>query len=159
MNITAAITYSKTTDLNQNFQAKFQEKCWLSWSVMFFRLSELLKRHNNWEFRTKGGVSFSLVLGHPLFLYVASNAFPDIGSVGRIQKNKNKNKNLQEVSRSETPGGPGPQDDVKIKVNIHIIIWINKIQNILQKNVPVFSLCCYYAHFSDKKDYFKWKMV
>ena len=40
-------------------------------------------------------------LGHPLFFRLASNAFPDIGSVGRIEKKK-----LKKVTRSLGIGGP-----------------------------------------------------
>ena len=34
------------------------------------------------------------VLGHPLFFCLPSNAFPDIGSVGRIEKKKNPKKKI-----------------------------------------------------------------
>ena len=47
----------------------------------------------------------------PLFFRLASNAFPDIGSAGRIEKKKKKlEKKSQEVSEQEALV---PQDDVK----------------------------------------------
>ena len=45
----------------------------------------------------------------PFFFRLASNAFPDIGSAGRIEKKKTKKKS-QEVSEQEALV---PQDDVK----------------------------------------------
>ena len=45
---------------------------------------------------------FFHILGHPLFFRLASNAFPDIGSVGRIGK-----ENLKKITRSLGIGGPG----------------------------------------------------
>ena len=52
----------------------------------------------------------ALVLGHPPFFFrLASNAFPDVGSVGWIEK-KNLRKKSQEVSEQEALL---PQDDVK----------------------------------------------
>ena len=45
-------------------------------------------------------------MGHPLFFRrLASNAFPDIGSVGRIEKKKKKTKII--IKRSHGIGGPG----------------------------------------------------
>ena len=38
---------------------------------------------------------FFHILGHPLFFRLVSNAFPDIGSVGRIEK-----ENLKKITRS-----------------------------------------------------------
>ena len=38
----------------------------------------------------------------PFFFRLASNAFPDIGSIGRIEK-----KNLKKITRSLRKGGPG----------------------------------------------------
>ena len=49
------------------------------------------------------------MLGHPLFFRSASNAFPDVGSVGRIVKKILKKKS-QEVSEKEPLV---PQEDVK----------------------------------------------
>ena len=46
----------------------------------------------------------------PLFFRLASNAFPDIGSAGRIEKKKKLEKKSQEVSEQEALV---PQDDVK----------------------------------------------
>ena len=45
---------------------------------------------------------FFHILGHPLFFRLASNAFPDIGSVGRIGK-----ENLKKITRSLEIGGAG----------------------------------------------------
>ena len=45
-------------------------------------------------------------MGHPhFFLRLASNAFPDIGSVGRIEKKKNFKKNHKKSIVG--PGTPG----------------------------------------------------
>ena len=45
----------------------------------------------------------ALVLGHPPFFFrLASNAFPDVGSVGWIEKKKPKKK----ITRSLGIGGP-----------------------------------------------------
>ena len=46
----------------------------------------------------------------PFFFRLASNAFPDIGSAGRIEKKKKLEKKSQEVSEQEALV---PQDDVK----------------------------------------------
>ena len=80
--------------------------------------------------------------GHPLFfLRLPSNAFPDIGSVGRIEKKNHKK------SRNSRPWYP----KTTLKVNIHIFgstkctIYCEKCSCFCS----CFSLCCYYAHFSD----------
>ena len=45
----------------------------------------------------------ALVLGHPPFFFrLASNAFPDVGSVGRTDKKKT----LKKITRSLGIGGP-----------------------------------------------------
>ena len=59
----------------------------------------------------------------PLFFHFASNAFPDIGSVGRNEKKKPKKNHKK--SRNRRPWYPR----VTLKVNIYI--WINKMHNIL----------------------------
>ena len=54
--------------------------------------------------------------GHPLlFFRLASNAFPDVGSVGRMEKKRSKKKNHKK-SRNRRPWYPR----MKLKVNIHI---------------------------------------
>ena len=61
----------------------------------------------------------------PVFFFrLPLNAFPDIGSVGRIEK-KNLKKKSQEVSEYQALV---PQDDVKSQ---HSHIWMNKMHNIL----------------------------
>ena len=73
------------------------------------------------------------------FFCLASNAFPDIGSVGRIEK-KNLKKILKE-SRNRRPWYP----KMTLKVNIHIF-GLTK-WTIYCKNrscfCSCFSLCCY----------------
>ena len=45
----------------------------------------------------------------PFFLRLASNAFPDIGSVGRIEKKKKKTeKKIHRKSRNKRPGTQAP---------------------------------------------------
>ena len=68
---------------------------------------------------------FHLIPSH-LFFCLASNAFSDIGSVGRIEKKKKNLKKIQMKSRNSRPWYPR----TTLKVNIHII-WINKMDNIL----------------------------
>ena len=80
----------------------------------------------------------SFVLGHPLFFRSASNAFSDIGSVGRIEKKNHKK------SRNRRPWYPW----TTLKVNFHII-GVTKC-TICCKKCPCFFLCCYYDHFSDR---------
>ena len=56
---------------------------------------------------------YSLIspLSHPLFFFrLASNAFPDIGSVGWIEKKKNFKKNHK---KSQNEEALVPQDNVK----------------------------------------------
>ena len=83
----------------------------------------------------------------PFFFHLASNAFSDIGFVGRIKKKKKFHK------KSWRPWYPR----VMLKVNIHIF-GLTKC-TIYCKKCPCFcscfSLCCYYAHFSDQKNYLK----
>ena len=67
------------------------------------------------------------IYGHPLFFRLASNAFPDIWSVGRIAKKKNHTK-----SRNRRPWYPR----MTLKVNIHIF-GLTKC-TIYCKNVLVF---------------------
>ena len=100
---------------------------------------------------TPSTISF-ILLGHPLFfLHLSSNAFPDIELVGRIEK-KNLKKNHKK-SRNSRPRYPR----TTLKVNIHIF-GLTKCTIYCEKCscfCSCFSLCCYYAHFSDKKNYFK----
>ena len=56
--------------------------------------------------------TFSFLEGKaiPLFFFrLASNAFPDFGSVGRIVKKKNTEKKNHKKSRNRSLGGPGTQ--------------------------------------------------
>ena len=88
-----------------------------------------------------------IMKGHSLvFLRLPSNAFPDIGSVGRIGKKKNLKKNHKK-SRNSGPWYPR----TTLKVNIHIF-GLTKCTIYCEKCscfCSCFSLCCYYAHFSD----------
>ena len=89
----------------------------------------------------------------PFFLSLPSNAFPDIGSVGRIET-KNLKKNNKK-SRNSRPWYPR----MTLKVNIHIF-GLTKCTIYCEKCscfCPCFSLCCYYAHFSDWKKKFQVK--
>ena len=76
---------------------------------------------------------------------LASNAFPDIESVGRIEKKKPKKQNHKK-SRNRRPWYPR----TTLKVNIHIFgltkctIYCKKCSCLCS----CFSLCCYYAHFA-----------
>ena len=60
----------------------------------------------------------------PFFFRLASNAFPDIGSVGRIEKKILKKKFTMQKSRNMRPWYPR----MTLK---HLHIWINKMHNIL----------------------------
>ena len=87
----------------------------------------------------------------PIFFRLPSNAFPDIGSVCRIEKKNHKK------SRNSRPWYPRTTP----KVNIHIFGWA-KCTTYCKKCscfCSCFSLSCYYAQFSYEKDYFKWKTV
>ena len=82
-------------------------------------------------------------LGHPFFSRLASNAFPDIGSVGRIEKKKLKKNHKK--SRNSGPWYPW----TTLKVNIHIF-GLTKCKIYCEKCSCFcfcFSLGCYYAHF------------
>ena len=74
------------------------------------------------------------MLGHPLFFRSASNAFPDVGSVGRIEKKNSKKKNHKK-SRNKSPWYPRKT----LKVNIHLQLYLDE-QNAQYtvKSVPVF---------------------
>ena len=76
----------------------------------------------------------------PLLFLLASNAFPDIGTVGRIEKKNHKK------SRNMRPWFP-----MTLKVNIHI--FGSTKCTIYRKKCSCFCSCfslrCYYAHFSD----------
>ena len=55
--------------------------------------------------------------GHPLlFFRLASNAFPDVGSVGRMEKKRSKKKNHKKSQNRKPCWYPR----MKLKVNIHI---------------------------------------
>ena len=88
-------------------------------------------------------------LGHPLFfLRLPSNAFPDIGSVGRIEKKKKKKNHKK--SRNSRPWYPR----TTLKVSNILIFRLTKCTIYCEKCscfCSCFSLCCYYAHFSDPK--------
>ena len=77
----------------------------------------------------------------PLLSRLASNAFPDFGSVGRIKK-KN-----QKKSRNRRPWYP----KITLKVDIYIF-GLTKCTIYCKKCscfCSCFALCCYYAQFSD----------
>ena len=77
----------------------------------------------------------------PIFFRLASNAFPDVGSVKRIEKKTHKK------SRNMRPWYPR----MTLKVNIHIF-GLTKCTIYCKKCSCFrccFSLFCYYAHFSD----------
>ena len=86
-------------------------------------------------------------LGNPLFfLCLPSNVFPDIGSVGWIEKQKTWKKNHKK-SWNSRPWYPRTM----LKVSIHIF-GLKKCTIYCEKCscfCSCFSLCCYYAHFSD----------
>ena len=88
---------------------------------------------------------FVVLRPSPFFLSLPSNAFPDIGSVGRIET-KNLKKNNKK-SRNSRPWYPRTM----LKVNIHIF-GLTKCTIYCEKCscfCPCFSLCCDYSHFSD----------
>ena len=68
-----------------------------------------------------------------LFFRLASNAFPDIGSVGRIEKKKIPKKKNHKESRNSSPCYPR----MTLKVNIYIF-GLTKCTIYCKKNVPVF---------------------
>ena len=76
-----------------------------------------------------------------------SNALPDFGLVGRIEKKTLKNKNHKK-SRNRRPWYPR----MTLKVNNHIFGLTKHTINC--KKCSCFSLCFYYAHFSDYKNLF-----
>ena len=82
------------------------------------------------------------------FFRLASNAFPDIGSVGRIEKKQTKKK-INKKSQNRRPWYPR----TPLNVNIHIF-GLTKC-TIYCKKCSCFcscsSLCCYYAHFQIKR--------
>ena len=83
----------------------------------------------------------------PFFFRLGSNAFPDIGSGSRTEKT-----NLKKITKSLGIGSPGtPGGRMTLKVNIHIF-GLTKYTIYCKKCLCLcscFSLCCYYAHFSD----------
>ena len=85
----------------------------------------------------------------PFFFRLASNAFPDIGSVGL--KKKKTSKQHHKKSRNRRPWYPGTTLN-----GIHIIGFTKC--TICCKKCSCFSLCCYYDHFSDRlKELFRVK--
>ena len=76
----------------------------------------------------------------PLLFSLASNAFPDIGTVGRIEKKNHKKSPNRRLWFPMT-----------LKVNIHI--FGSTKCTIYRKKCSCFCSCfslrCYYAHFSD----------
>ena len=81
----------------------------------------------------------------PFFLRLASNAFPDIGSVGQSDwKKKHLPKKNHKKSRNRRPWYPG----TTLKVNFHIT-GLTKC-TICCKKCSCFSPCCYYDNFSDR---------
>ena len=82
------------------------------------------------------------------FFRLAANAFPDIGSVGRIEK-KQTNKKIHKKSQNRRPWYPR----TTLNVNIHIF-GLTKCTIYCKKCscfCSCFSLCCYYAHFQIKR--------
>ena len=84
----------------------------------------------------------------PFFLRLASNAFPDIGSVGPIEKDKN-------ITRSLGIGGLVPQHhclgpEPKINVAEKLVDVIVKLRQRGKKDQPPKHCCCHYGHFSDE---------
>ena len=58
----------------------------------------------------------------PFFLRLPSNAFPDIGSVGRIEKKKNLKQNHKK-SRNSRPWYPRTKENVQYTVkNVHVFV-------------------------------------
>ena len=82
------------------------------------------------------------------FFRLAANAFPDIGSVGRIEKKQTKKK-IHKKSQNRRPWYPR----TTLNVNIHIF-GLTKCTIYCKKCscfCSCFSLCCYYAHFQIKR--------
>ena len=80
-----------------------------------------------------------------MFFRLASKAFPDIGSVGRIEKKKAKKKPLKSRNRrSVNPGGRQKLTFTLFGLTKYIV-YCKKCSCFCS----CFSLCCYYAHFSD----------
>ena len=74
-----------------------------------------------------------------LFFRLASNAFPDLGSVGRIKTKSTKKKNKENVLGSGTPAS---------------LLWRLETTSHCKKLIRIHSLnhatkSCYNAHFSD----------
>ena len=84
-------------------------------------------------------------LGHPLFFRFASNAFPDIGSVGRIEK-----KNLKKSHKKSRKSRPWyPRTTLKVNIHIFGLTKCTIYCKTCSCFCSCFSLCCYYAYFSD----------
>ena len=132
---------------SRNIVVKNNTRCFKSALQQFLDFSFLVKKYICVHPQpAKTSVSpRSSPLGHPPFLLrLPSNAFPDIGSVGRIEKKKKLKKKSQEVSEQQAPR-------TTLKVNIHIF-GLTKCTIYCEKSscfCSWFSLCCYYAHFSD----------
>ena len=80
------------------------------------------------------------------FLRLPSNAFPDIGSVGQIEK-----KNLEKKNHKKCWNSRPWYPRTTLKVNIHIF-GLTKCTVYCEECsyfCSCFSLCYYYAHFSD----------
>ena len=78
---------------------------------------------------------------------LASNAFPDIESVGRSDWKKKPKKKKHKKCRNRRPWYPRTM----LKVNVHIF-GLTKYTIYCKKCLCLcscFSLCCNYAHFSD----------
>ena len=89
------------------------------------------------------------------FFPLASNAIPDVGSVGWIERKKTKQnkKQIHKKSRNSCPWYPR----MTFQVNIHIF-GLTKCTIYWKKCscfCSCFSLCCYYADFLNLKNYFQ----
>ena len=87
-----------------------------------------------------------IMKGHRhFFLRLPLNAFPDIGSVGRIEK-----KNLKKIHKKCRNSRPWyPRTTLKVNIHIYGLTKCTIYCEECSCFCSCFSLCCYYAHFSD----------
>ena len=125
-----------------------QKQTGILWNGVFFFTKEIcnITFSQRYELQKLHVTKLPRKLGHPLFfLRLPPNAFPDIGSVSRIEKKKPKKNHKK--SQNSRPCYPR----TTLKVNIHIF-GLKKCTRYCEKCscfCSCFSLCCYYAHFSD----------
>ena len=95
--------------------------------------------------------AFNPPLGHALFLFhLALSVFPDIGSVGQVEKKKKK------PLKKRRPGTPASlvwslertRHEPKINM-VEKLVFVCKIKTTSEKGSTIETVCCYYAHFYD----------